>query len=379
MSIKGTRLNKELVVKDKLNIRIHPIGSIDAQEWDQFLNSTSESTFFCTTDWWNTFEDAYILQIRDNNGKLVGGVPFRTLKVLPIIGKYFRFSWLDSSVLVSDGLNQEDHLNIKKISFEYLVKHLEKTGVIVMTISSKSHSLDENLFQVLFKSSEKCATLIVDLSKEEEDILKSFEKRKKNSIRKAKKMGVVINILEGESGLPLIPDYCLLQNKMFEYKSNSYSDIYAKSAQHIKSILLSKQKTFIAMAYYQGQPVVGNIMVSHKKAIYAYLGASDNMLNRATNASTLLELESMMYVKRKGYDSYDLGGIPAQVPDSTDSLYGIYLYKKGFGGAHFVFDCATYMLRKSRYRFIWRLRKLDTNPVMRKIYKLLKKFQEKNK
>lgn len=374
MSITKTIPNKELGLRDKLRITIQPIAAIDANEWNQFLNSTTESTFFCTIDWWNTFEDSYILQIRDEKDNLIGGVPFRTLSVLPIIGKYFKFSWLDSSVLVNDEFSHNESINIKRSAFKYLIKYLDRKGAIVMAISSKSQSLDEEIFNDLFKASEKCATFIIDLCRKEEDIFKTFEKRTRYSIRKAQKAGLDIKILEGESGLSLLPDYCLLQNRMYAHKRGSYSDIYAKSEEHLRSILLSKEKAYIAMAYFEGQPVAANIMVSHKRAVYAYLGASDNMLNRTTNASTLLESESLLYFKHKGYASYDLGGVPVQVPNSSDNLYGVYLYKRGFGGELFVFDCTSYMLRKRRYRFVWRLRKLETNAIARKIYNLLSKF-----
>jgi len=363
--------SEEMVLIDKLKISISPIGAINVEEWNQLLKNTTESTYFCTTDWWSTFKNSYMLQVRDQNDKLVGGVPFRTLTVLPIAGIFFRFSWLDSSVLVNDSYSHSHVLGIKKAAFKYLIRYLNKANVIVMTISSKSQSKDEKLFRELFNSSEKCATFIVDLNQDEEDIFKAYEKRKRNSIRKALKMKVEIKILEGKSGFSLIADYCYLQNKMFKHKSNSYSDIYAKSEEHLKSILSSKQKTIIAIAYYEGQPVVGNILVSHKKSIYAYLGASDNMLNRTTNASTLLEHECMLYAKRQGYLSYDLGGIPPKVPDKSDGLYGVFLYKKGFGGERYVFDCSGYTLRKYRYRFVWWLRKFETNPIARKIYSLL--------
>lgn len=369
----STRFTKEATLKDNHKISISPIEVINEDEWEEFLQSASESTYFCTTDWWSTFENSYVLQVRDQNDELVGGVPFRILSVLPIIGKYFQFSWLDSSVLIKDSYSSTQVLSIKREAFKYLIHYLNKTNVIVMTISSKSQSKDEELFRELFNSSEKCATLIVDLNRDDESIFSAFEKRKRNSIRKATKIGVEIKIMEGKSGHQLIPDYCVLQNKMFIHKVNSYSNIYTKSKDHLKSILSSNAKTYIAMAYYEGQPVVGNILVSHKKNIYAYLGASDNMLNRVTNASTLLEYECMLHAKNLGYLNYDLGGIPVKAPNKTDGLYGVYLYKKGFGGERYVFDCTGYTLRKYRYSFVWWLRKFETNSLAVKTYSILQK------
>lgn len=78
--------------------------------------------------------------------------------------------------------------------------------------------------------------------------------------------------------------------------------------------------------------IVGNIMVSHKKSLYAYLGASDNNLNRKTNASMFLKHEILKFAKNNDYESYDFGGIPLPLPEPTDSMYGVYMFKQGFGG-----------------------------------------------
>lgn len=372
MSINSETLNKELVIKDKLSIRIHPIGDINAQEWDQFLNRTSESTFFCTTDWWKTFEDSFLLQIRDSKGKLLGGVPFRTLSVLPIIGKYFRFTWLDSSVLVKQDVEEKEITDIKKSAFQFLLDYLKSTGVVVMFISTKSRSHDGELFEELFNSSEKCATFINNLILGEDEIYKLFEKGKRYAIRSAIKANVEIKISEGISGFPLIADYCYLQDKMFKHNRKQYSNIYYKDEQYLKSIL-SSDNSHIALAYFNGQPAAGCIMVGHKKMMYGYLGASDNKLNRISNASTLLEYEIMKFAKRKGFYTYDFGGASLGNPKKTDALYGVHMYKKGFGGSKMVFDCCIHPISKYRYSFVWWLRQYENHTFARKIYDFLTK------
>lgn len=355
---------------DKLSISIHPISEIDALEWNEFLNSTSESTFFCTTDWWNTFKESYVLQIRDNKGILVGGVPFRTLKVLPIIGKYFRFTWLDSSVLVTEELEEKGILRIKKYAFQFLRDYLKRTGVVVMFISTKCRSHDEELYKELFHSSEKCATFINDLVLDEDEMYKLFVKGKRYAIRSARKVNIEIKIEHGKSGFPLITDYCYLQHRLFKHNNKRYSNIYYKSEEYLKSIL-SSNNSYIAIAYYNGQPAAGCIMVGHKKLMYGYLGASDNKLNRISNASTFLEYEMMRFAKQEGFETYDFGGACLVEPDKTDALYGVHMYKKGFGGTKMVFDCCIYPIRKYRYSFIWWLRKYENDTFARKIYDVL--------
>ena len=360
-------------MKEDITINITSVKEVDNDEWNQFLQTTSESTYFCTADWWNTFEESYILQVRNNDDKLIAGVPFRFVSVLPLIGRFFRFAWLDSSVLVTNGYNANESALLKEQVFAYLIQHFKKSGIIVMNISTKTRSHDAPIFERIFKSTEKSATIIVDLKRSEEEIFMSFAKNKRKLVRKTQKLGLEIKILEGESGFSLVPDYCYLQNKLFEHKKKTYSSIYYKDEDHIKSILASHDKAYIIIAYQGDKPIVGNIMVAHKKSLYAYLGASDNKLNRKTNAATLLKYEIFMFGKRNGYESYDYGGIPYLVPEPTDSLYGVYMFKLDFGGERAEYDCSSYAIRKHRYRFVWWLRKFDTHPFAIKIYNFLKR------
>jgi len=360
-------------MKKDIVISIIPIKKVDSVEWNQFLQNTSDSTYFCTADWWKTFDESYILQVRNHDKELIAGVPFRFISVLPVIGRFFKFSWLDSSVLVRSDNKTEDNVRLKEEVFNYLIRHFKSSGVVVMYISTKTRSHDKILFKQIFNVVEKAATIIVDLTKSEEEIFNSFAKNKRKLVRKAQKLGLEIKIMEGEAGFPLIPDYCYLQEKLFEHKSKTYSNIYFKDEAHLKSLLTSFDKTYIVMAYQGDTPIVGNIMVSHKKSLYAYLGASDNYLNRKTNAATLLKYEIFMFAKKNGYESYDYGGIPVIPPDPSDSLYGVYMFKLDFGGERWEFDCSSYAIRKYRYRIVWRLRKFETNPFAIKVYNFLKR------
>lgn len=360
-------------MRNNFTIEFISIHDLDAKEWNNFLLSTSESTFFCTTDWWRTFDGTYILQIRDNNQLLVAGIPFRILSVIPLIGRYFKFCWLDSSALVNQNFEESEIYNLKKMAFESLIKYLRKSQVIVMIISSKTRSHDALLFKELFNNVEKSATLVLDLTKDVDEIVGLFSDDKKYSVRKAQRMGVKTKIFEGKTGTSLIPEYCRLQNKLFEHKGRSYSNIYYKSESYLNSILsASSTKSYIAISYLNDQPVAGDVFVSYNKIIYNYLGASDYFLNRTSQASSLLQYDMIKFAKSSGYDTYDFGGISTN-PDPSDSLYGIYNFKKDFGGCRFEYDHASYILRKRRYWIIKKMRKYENHSVFRFIYNLLKK------
>lgn len=359
-------------MKNHISITIHPMNDVDEREWNDFLNKSSESTFFCTTGWWKTHKNVFILQVRDKENKLLAGVPFRILSVLPVLQKYFKSCWLDSSVLVSDALDAESRYNLKKKAFDFLLEHLKKNQIVNLTISSKTRSCDGDLFDESFGYSEKCATFVIDLNQDENDIFKSYSKGRKSSIKQAEKMGVEVRVKEGQSAFSIIPDYCYLENKLFDSKHKTYSDLYYKSESYLKSLLSSSDKSFVAIAYYNDKPVAGSIILVHKMSMYYYLGASDVVLNRETNASSFLKHQNIKFGMQMGYQTFDLGGIPAVPPEPSDSLFGVYKFKKDFGGERQEFDCSGYTIYPLRYRFLWKLRKFESSPLARRIYKLLK-------
>ena len=360
--------------RDHLNFSIQPLNKIDEAEWSEFLEKVSNATFFCTTGWWKTFTNAYFLQIRNKDNKLIAGVPFRILSVLPVFQRHFKSCWLDSSILVADEAEAMSGYEIKKSALKFLLDYLKKKRVMDLTISSKTRSHDGELFRKLFNYSDKCASLIIDLNRENEDIFRSFSKGRKSAIKKAQKMGVEIKILEGEAGYELLPDYCSLENKLFDYKQKIYSNIYYKSETYLRSIL-STNKAFVAIAYYNQKPAAGSIIVFHNDNMFYYLGASDILINRETNAASLLKYESILYGKRQNFKTFDLGGIPSSTPDPSNSLYGVYKFKKDFGGERVEFDCSSYAIHKKHYRFVWWLRKLENNSIAVKIYNILRKTE----
>jgi lipid II:glycine glycyltransferase (peptidoglycan interpeptide bridge formation enzyme) len=363
---------------ENLTIRIIPINEIDDQEWNKFLLTTSESTFFCTTDWWRAFNDAYLLQIKNEKNELLAGIPFRILSVIPFVGRYFKFCWLDSSALVNQVFEESETYHLKKLTFDALIKYLRKTQVIVLFISSKAKSHDAKLYIDLGFNIEKCASLLLDITKDENEILKLFSNRNKETIRQAQKIGVQVKIFEGESALPYVYDYCKIQQKMFEHKKKSYSNIYFKSESYLIKILSSSyNKSYLALAYYNNQPAAGAVLISYNKILSWYLGASDYLLVKTSKASNLLQYEIIKYAKNKGFINYDFGGIPFNIdPSNSDpsiNLNGVYKFKKSFGGDRCEYDHCNYVLRKYRYRFIWKLRKYENHPLASEVYRVFKK------
>jgi len=85
------------------------------------------------------------------------------------------------------------------------------------------------------------------------------------------------------------------------------------------------------MAYYQGQAVAGAITSNYAgKCCYLY-GASDNT-HRNAMPTYLIQWEMMRWAAQTGCSVYDFQGVSGNLSEENNPLYGLYRFKKGFGG-----------------------------------------------
>ena len=85
------------------------------------------TTYFCTTDHLQNFDEPWFLQIGNREEELVAGIPFRMQSVIPLVGRFFKFCRTDSSVIVNQAFNEGDIFSLKKLAFLSLVKYLLKS------------------------------------------------------------------------------------------------------------------------------------------------------------------------------------------------------------------------------------------------------------
>ena len=337
-------------------------------EWNNFLLSTTESNFFCTTDYWNIYKNAYLLIRRDESDRIIAGVPF----CFHSVSSFFKICRLESSVLVTDSLIDKQH-QIKKQVFEELISYLKEKKTVYLFVSSKSRSNDLAVFNELNFNTSNCGTYNLDLEPDEAEIYKSFSKGHKSSIQKALKCGLDIKILEGKSAVPYISDYCKIQDSLFERKKENFLSVYLKSESLLGKILRSKYcKNYLALAYYNGQPAASALLVSFNKTIFYYAGASDFSLTRQTQATNLLQCEIIKFAKATGFTQYDFGGAELNVDPCSD-MYGVYMFKKHFGGIYSGYDCGSLILNQRQYKLMKALGKYSNLRVFRGLVSIFKK------
>lgn len=346
-------------------------NKIDKKEWNNLLYSNKEANYFCSTDYWEVFDEVYCLQLRYTGGKLLGGIIFSIESMIPFVGSLFRVSRAESSAIIDNKIkNSED---LKKSILTKLLNFLKIKNVIYFTITPKVRSNDAEIYQQLNINTSKCGTYILDLTKEENRIYKDFSKGNKSSIQKALKSKVDVKIFQNKQAISYLSDYLILHSSLMERRKTQFSVLYVKSLKYYKTIFEAYfTNIYLAIAYYNDKPAAAAIVTSFDNSIFYYQGASDYDLTKESSATNLLQFEIIKFAKLNGYKTYDFGGADIHSHEGTP-LHGVWSFKKSFGGNGVEFDQANFIVNKFRFKLIWKLRNLQNNAFVKSIIKSVRK------
>jgi lipid II:glycine glycyltransferase (peptidoglycan interpeptide bridge formation enzyme) len=174
-------------------------------------------------------------------------------------------------------------------------------------------------------------TIMIDISENEETILSRMKQKTRYNIRLAEKKGVVVSTWDDLAAF----------HKMMRATSERdgfgvHSFKYYKRAYEL---MHPKQMCEILLAEYEGKPLAALFVACNgNRAYYLYGASTDEERNRMP--TYLLQWEAMNWAKAHGCEEYDLWGVPdedeaileANFEKRHDGLWGVYRFKRGFGG-----------------------------------------------
>ena len=174
-------------------------------------------------------------------------------------------------------------------------------------------------------------TLIVDLRGSEDEILSRMKQKCRYNIRLAEKKDVVVRPWTDLDGF-----YRLMQATGERDAFGVHSLEYYRRAYDLFHPTGSCE---LLVAEYQQQPLAALMVFKHGPRSWYLYGAS-NDLERNRMPTYLLQWEAMRWAKAHGCEQYDLWGVPdedeqtleANFEARHDGLWGVYRFKRGFGG-----------------------------------------------
>ena len=174
-------------------------------------------------------------------------------------------------------------------------------------------------------------TFLIDLRLEEDDILSRMKSKTRYNIRLASRKGITIrygdqtelgNLYKMYAETSLRGGFTIRGEEYYQYlwqafmKESLDADI-DPAAQPI-------------IAEFEGKPVAGAVMFRFGARAW-YLHGMSLPEHSDKMATYLIQWEGMRWAKENGCITYDMWGAPDQF-DPSDSMWGVYRFKRGFGG-----------------------------------------------
>jgi lipid II:glycine glycyltransferase (peptidoglycan interpeptide bridge formation enzyme) len=174
-------------------------------------------------------------------------------------------------------------------------------------------------------------TIMIDISGSEEQILARMKQKTRYNIRLAEKKGVTVRHWD---------DLDSFHRMMLHTGGRDGFGVHSLDYYRLAYGLLHPQGMCeILVAEYEGKPLAALFVARHGKSAYYLYGAStDEERNRMP--AYLLQWEAMKWAKVRGCTEYDLWGVAdedeatleANFEKRQDGLWGVYRFKRGFGG-----------------------------------------------
>ena len=334
-------------------------------KWNNFVNTCEMGVIYQTWDWGNIMMRLHkwtpnVLVFEQDN-QIVAGAMI-AYKKIPFLGKTVvkiprGFVWKEprNKELIVSLLEAARHFT-QSVSGTYCSFGIYLPYKINGGLCEKSQSIDslilENKKISRYPREDGGGTYWVDLTQSEDEIFKKYNTHNKRQIKKAVNLGVTIKSSYDTDLVNLFYDY---YTKTFTRKglSPSVRAYFDKGAR----ILIKNQKCRIFYAEYQQQ--ILNLAIISLIGTPRYLWGACSLEEDKPDAPPtghLLHWEVIKWLKSQQYKRYDFGGSPGYIPQPGHPNYGVWRFKKGFGGDFIEFlETYEYVLDEKLY---WVYRKM---------------------
>lgn len=158
--------------------------------------------------------------------------------------------------------------------------------------------------------------------KTEDEVLAAFHQKTRYNLRVAVKKGVEVRIC----GKEMVPDFARLmletgvRDGFVTRQASYFSDMLDNLGEHAR----------LYMAFSEDIPIAGTLAIHYGDKVWYLYGASSNE-HRNLMPNYLLQWNMIQWAIAEGCRVYDFRGVSGDISEDNP-LYGLYKFKKGFGG-----------------------------------------------
>lgn len=177
------------------------------------------------------------------------------------------------------------------------------------------------------------STILVDLTPSEDDIMMAMKSKTRYNIRLAGRKDVTVR--QGS-----VDDAEIFYDLMVETgERNEFGVHDAGYYRRALELFGPQDQVALFIAEYQSEPLAGLLAFAVGKRAWYIAGASSNR-HRNRMPAYAIQWSAIQWAKARGCETYDLWGIPdakeaeleAAFTERSDGLWGVYRFKRGFGG-----------------------------------------------
>ena len=297
---------------------------VSLADWNRFLQDCP-NTHLLQTGAWGELKSAFgwkpVRIISENAG---AQILFRKLPLGFTIAYIPKLDVSDQRLAVSDVFWKEVDLVCKKYRAVFL--KIEPDSWDDQLLDTWHLKLDTSPHNI-----QPPRTIIVDIRGSEDDILARMKQKCRYNIRLAEKKGVTVRIWDDLVGFHQMIRATGGRDGFGVHSLDYYRQAY--------ELFHPTGTCELLVAEYEGKPLAALMVFAYgTRAWYVYGASNDEERNRMP--AYLLQWEAMRWAKARGCEEYDLWGVPdedeatleAQFENRSDGLWGVYRFKRGFGG-----------------------------------------------
>ena len=175
------------------------------------------------------------------------------------------------------------------------------------------------------------STIVIDLEPDEDEILARMKQKTRYNIRLAGRKGVMVRAWDDLPSFARMMDETAARDEFGAHSLTYYQKAY--------ELFHARSSCELLVAEFEGQALAALMVFARGERAWYFYGASRDA-HREKMPTYLLQWEAMRWAKARGCRLYDLWGIPDKdeavlerdFQDRSDGLWGVYRFKRGFGG-----------------------------------------------
>lgn len=306
---------------------MYEVKPIEKQsEWDKAVLKFTNASFFSSWTWGEfertlgkTFENYGIYK----DDKLVALLPFTIVRAKR--GKYLHLRHAPLMDWTDLDLVQECITFLREYATKEKLHFIRMSPMLLNDDASKKILTDFGMKPATAHSVDAELTLILDLTKSEDELLAEMRKNTRYSVRKAAKLGLTV---VSTTGMENFDEFW----KIFEesVKRNKWVAYSRKYVETEYKMFAEKGMARMFFCMYEGKAISASIFTYFNgQSVYHHSGSLTEFRNLP--ATYLLQWEAIKYAKEAGMLEHNLWGV-SSLDDKNSPWAGLSLFKRGFGG-----------------------------------------------